>query len=155
MSWKTLYELSFFSVPHFDQFIITSRNKQCSICVESNTLYWCWVTFHNSASCWCIIAPNSDSVVSRAGSNQITAAVHRHVSNWSLVSLELVGTGIRSQTPSKNQSIIWTWYYLFETWMKNCLSDSILVSLEGFEECWVFERSSKLLQIVWSVRLKF
>lgn len=69
MSRKTLNELPFFSVPNFYQLIITSGNKQGSISVESNTLDWCWVPFHNCASCWCVVAPNPNCVISRTRSN--------------------------------------------------------------------------------------
>jgi len=113
MSRETLNELPFVRVPYFDKLIITCRDKQSAIRVKRNTLNWSWVTFHDCTSCWGIVAPNSDGLIPRAGGYQVTSTVYSNICDWTFVALEFVRASVRSQSPCKDQSIIWARNNLF------------------------------------------
>lgn len=152
--WKALNELPFVCIPHLDKLIITSGYQQGTISVERDAFDGSRVTLHDCASGRSVIAPNSDCLVSWAGGNQVAATVYCNVSDWSFMALELVWACVWTKTPSEDQSVIRTRNDLLKTWMEDCLSYSIFVTLECLEQGWILEWGRQLLQIVGSVRHK-
>lgn len=99
ITFEALNEPTFFYIPNFDIFIVSSWHKQWSVRVKGDTLDWCWVTLHDSACGRGIIRPNSDSLISRARSNQSSSIVDGDICDWPFVSLEFIRSGIGSQAP--------------------------------------------------------
>jgi hypothetical protein len=88
------------------------------------------VTLHDRAGGRGVIAPDADSLVARAGSDQRASVIDSDISDGALVTSKFIGAGVGSQSPGEDDPIVGTGDNLLEAGMENCLCDSIFVSLE-------------------------
>ena len=92
------------------------------------------MTFHRCTVCACIVIPNPDSVVAGNRGDQSTLWIDRDIAHWTLVTNELVWSGIGTETPCEDGTIVGAGKHLLQVWMEQYIINLLFVTLQYFQK---------------------